>query len=679
MVKKVLSVFLAAVFLLGMVLTFVLPAEGHEVKHGANAAGVADPPGSPDGGSNDQGDRVVPDIVLMPADSREHALQIALRRGLELKSYVDGIAVLFTTDPKSEAGEMGRSVFGERYKSSLGKPQDKNDPGPGPGQWLRAKMEIELAFATTAEAGTYGFEFPDAAFRGEVLRILNAMDAGTRNENSFIAGDTAMLSSLEFLDVSDMKIGDMTGLRHLSGLIELHCGYNELTSLDVSGNKALEILDMWANDILSLDLSENKALTVLDCGENALTELDLSGNTALLELWCDSNLLTVLDLTKNLELDFVMCDSNFLTALDVTLNKKLRVLDCRFNDIKSLDVSGNTSLIVLLCAGNLLKQLDVTQNKELRNLDCGFNDLTSLDLSNNAKLENIDVRYNLMPGQEAIIGRPDIEWDKEVWIPAWGMNWIHFMFDPQKDPTVEETPIAWVRRSTGNRKVYIDKPVEFAVKLKATEILPNVNAFSVTVTVKNLSFKGDYEAFDGFTLLKAPEKVELDDGSVQWTFMIITTTNGKGIDYIGESVLLKLSFEAVSLGKASVKLDEVYGTTQVDVTEMTDRTFAFIPAKTQKAFVKIIDKPEFIAIYSKYDLNKDGEVDLLDISIALRVYLKEETDDDWNEGFSLDGLGMPITAALCDVNGDGVVDMLDIADILINFGPAPPQYIDPRD
>ena len=232
---------------------------------------------------------------------------------------------------------------------------------------------------------------------------------------------------------------------------------------------------------------------------------------------------------------------------------------------------------------------------------------------------------------------------------------------------------AWIE---GAAEAYVDEPIEFAIMLRANEILPNANAFSVKVTVSNLAYRGDYEVLAGFNMLKAPIWKEQDDGSFQAIFMFYQT--GQGINFDGDSVLLKLSFEAVGAGEAALTLDEVYVTTQVDKASETEKTFAFIAVRHRKVVTEIIDIPDPIAIYSIYDLNKDGEIDLLDISIALRAFLIKESDDEWDEGFSVDKLGKAITAALCDVNGDGEVDMLDIADILAHFGPAPPQYIDSR-
>ena len=43
----------------------------------------------------------------------------------------------------------------------------------------------------------------------------------------------------------------------------------------------------WTNNLTSLDLSNNPALEILSCNQNRLTTLDVSSNTALTDLHCD--------------------------------------------------------------------------------------------------------------------------------------------------------------------------------------------------------------------------------------------------------------------------------------------------------------------------------------------------------------------------------------------------------
>ena len=72
----------------------------------------------------------------------------------------------------------------------------------------------------------------------------------------------------------------------------LSCSRNNLTSLDVSKNTALILLDCYYNNLTSLNVSGCTALTDLSCSSNDLTSLDVSKNTKLTELDCGYNNLT---------------------------------------------------------------------------------------------------------------------------------------------------------------------------------------------------------------------------------------------------------------------------------------------------------------------------------------------------------------------------------------------------
>lgn len=71
--------------------------------------------------------------------------------------------------------------------------------------------------------------------------------------------------------------------------LALHCGDNQLTSIDVSMSTALRDLNCYKNQLTTLDVSKNIDLSGLRCYYNQLTTLDVSKNTALTELWCGPN------------------------------------------------------------------------------------------------------------------------------------------------------------------------------------------------------------------------------------------------------------------------------------------------------------------------------------------------------------------------------------------------------
>ncbi|WP_455430391.1 hypothetical protein, partial [Porphyromonas canoris] len=133
----------------------------------------------------------------------------------------------------------------------------------------------------------------------------------------------------------------------------LYCHSNSLTSLDVSKNTVLKVLDCSSNFLTSLDVSKNTALTYLDCSYNSLTSLDVSKNTALVWLFCYSNSLTSLDVSKNTALTRFSCGNNpNLSSLKISrsINDELLVNHCKLsaetlNEIfRTLpDVKGQTS------------------------------------------------------------------------------------------------------------------------------------------------------------------------------------------------------------------------------------------------------------------------------------------------------------------------------------------------
>lgn len=88
-----------------------------------------------------------------------------------------------------------------------------------------------------AEIPINSVNFPDATFRQYVSENFDTNNSGSLSQ-----------SELEFvseIDVSGTKqnlnnITSLKGIEYFANLTRLDCGYNQLTSLDVSGNAALE-------------------------------------------------------------------------------------------------------------------------------------------------------------------------------------------------------------------------------------------------------------------------------------------------------------------------------------------------------------------------------------------------------------------------------------------------------
>ena len=269
-------------------------------------------------------------------------------------------------------------------------------------------------------------KIPDANFEKKLI-ALN-IDSGTPDGQVL----TSKIEKLTTLSISNSSITDLTGIEDFKALTylsvygnqlksvdvtkntalqTLDCGSNlqltaidistntnlttltvgncKLTALNLSNNKALTFLSFDGNLIKAIDISQNTALTSFSGTSNQLTALDISKNTALTKLNCGWNSITELDVSNNLLLTELSCYSNKLTSLDVTKNVKLKILQCFSNQISALDISKNISLQSLSCVTNKLQTVDTSNNPELQTFECFQNQITSLDLSKNTKLTNL--------------------------------------------------------------------------------------------------------------------------------------------------------------------------------------------------------------------------------------------------------------------------------------------------
>ena len=143
------------------------------------------------------------------------------------------------------------------------------------------------------------------------------------------------LTTLDLSKNAKLKVLDCSGFANRR---------TKLTELDLSQNTALESLDCSINELKQLNVSGCTALKKLSCSSNQLTALDVSKNTNLIELECSSNLLAVLDVSNNPKLKDLSCGNNRLTVLDLSKNPELEILSCRKNGLTSLDLDANKKI-----------------------------------------------------------------------------------------------------------------------------------------------------------------------------------------------------------------------------------------------------------------------------------------------------------------------------------------------
>lgn len=170
---------------------------------------------------------------------------------------------------------------------------------------------------------------------------------------------------------------------------------SDIINISDANFRACLVADFDTNKDGKISLSEAVAVKTISCHGKKISSMQgVEYFTELEKLWCYNNDLTSLDLSKNKALKGLACGNNNLTSLDVSNNKALTKLSCYSNDLTSLDVSNNKALTELLCFDNKITSLDVSNNEALTELRCATNNLQSLYLRNNRVLKKFDCQSN---------------------------------------------------------------------------------------------------------------------------------------------------------------------------------------------------------------------------------------------------------------------------------------------
>ena len=166
--------------------------------------------------------------------------------------------------------------------------------------------------------------FPDANFRSYVLVKFDS--------NGDEKLDDEEIANVKYIFAPSKTISSLKGIEYFTELLELDCGNNQLTSLDVS---------------------KNTKLVKLICSKNALTSLNTSHNPLLKKLDIYDNKITSIDVSQNTELETLYIGRNPIETLNVKNNVKLMELQSELNNLTSIDLSNNSPSMTLYMANNI--------------------------------------------------------------------------------------------------------------------------------------------------------------------------------------------------------------------------------------------------------------------------------------------------------------------------------------
>jgi hypothetical protein len=275
--------------------------------------------------------------------------------------------------------------------------------------------------------------FPDVAFRAYVSSNFDA------NADGILSQEEA--EAVEEIELTYRRLASLKGIEHFPNLAVLDCGDAQLTSLDLSKNRALQELDLYRTQLTSLDLSKNTALQVLNIEDIQVPSLDLSKNTALESIIIDGVQLASLDVSNlpelislelfdtqipsliirgNPALEEIMLDELRSTTIVIENNDMLENLEIDDGEIGTLAIRGCEMLEIVyldnyrypvgiasvelidlpalhsFTSGAPLKSLTLKDLPSLGIISCEGGLLTSLDISDLPALEQLYLEQGLL-------------------------------------------------------------------------------------------------------------------------------------------------------------------------------------------------------------------------------------------------------------------------------------------
>ena len=188
--------------------------------------------------------------------------------------------------------------------------------------------------------------FPDPVFQQYVKDNIDTADTTSGQKDGRLS--KAERDAVTTISIDNQNCTDLTGIAYFANLTTLRCQHNGLKELNLKDNEKLTELNCSYNQLTTLDVSKNAKLRILECNNNGMEELNLG------------------DITN---LSWLLCAENNLTELDVSKNPYLEKLHCRHNKLRRVVIGKNYSLTMLYLLDNQLTSLDLNGKWEIWNFD----------------------------------------------------------------------------------------------------------------------------------------------------------------------------------------------------------------------------------------------------------------------------------------------------------------------
>ncbi|WP_318543938.1 leucine-rich repeat domain-containing protein [Marixanthotalea marina] len=252
-----------------------------------------------------------------------------------------------------------------------------------------------LVSCSTDEGNTNSniyLEIPDASF--EAILIELGIDSDGEINKQMLKADANTIGELDLATLAHGAISDMSGIEGFVSLKKLSAYQHNIEQIDLSFNVLLDSVYLAGNYISSIDVSNNINLELLDLSANNLVSVEGVTNLKKLKtLNLSFNYLEEISINNPL-LKILHISHNDLTSINITDAINLKNLLLTTNKLQNLDVSANLNLETLLVSDNQLESINLTENSSLTHLYITSNLLTNLDVSSNINLVDLKVDRN---------------------------------------------------------------------------------------------------------------------------------------------------------------------------------------------------------------------------------------------------------------------------------------------
>ncbi|MGH1387848.1 hypothetical protein [Kordia sp.] len=208
---------------------------------------------------------------------------------------------------------------------------------------------------------------------------------------------TVFIENINGLTISNIPIADLTGIEDFTNLDNLSLIGTNLTTLNFSANTRLERLLLTNNTgITSLDVSGNTALDFLSINGSSLTSLDLTNNLALNYLSLNNVDITALDLSMNTELEKFFLSNAPISSLNLQNENNTNINqfsigntpnltcvlvdDAEYSDINWFAVDNTITFNEMSCASNFTVAIKIFLQGAALNPNNGEENLMRDDL-----------------------------------------------------------------------------------------------------------------------------------------------------------------------------------------------------------------------------------------------------------------------------------------------------------